>query len=145
MSQIVSRFSINNWPPEFLTLFGSWPEEIERPRSRPIGEARALDLFPMTHDATAVFNDALRLPENERMELASRLLAQESSVISAEPGVMSGAPVFKGTRVLAQTLIEYLEAGDSIDDFLEGFPSVSREQVIAFLEETKARVLAYAE
>ncbi|MDP9191285.1 MAG: DUF433 domain-containing protein [Acidobacteriota bacterium] len=46
---------------------------------------------------------------------------------------MSGAPVFKGTRVLAQTLIEYLEAGDSIDDFLEGFPSVTREQVIAFL------------
>jgi len=75
------------------------------------------------------------------MELASRLLAQESSVISAEVGVMSGAPVFKGTRGLAQTLIEYLEAGDSI----EGFPSVSREQVIAFLEETKARVLAYAE
>jgi uncharacterized protein (DUF433 family) len=75
----------------------------------------------------------------------SRLLAQESSVISAEPGVMSGAPVFKGTRVLAQTLIEYLEAGDSIDDFLEGFPSVSREQVIAFLEETKSRVIAYAE
>ena len=99
----------------------------------------------MTHDATAVLKDALRLPESERMELTSRLLAQESSVISAEPGVMSGAPVFKGTRVLAQTLIEYLEAGDSIDDFLEGFPSVSREQVIAFLEETKARVLAYAE
>jgi uncharacterized protein (DUF433 family) len=95
----------------------------------------------MTHDANAVLNDALRLPENDRIELASRLLAQESSVISAEVGVMSGAPVFKGTRGLAQTLIEYLEAGDSI----EGFPSVSREQVIAFLEETKARVLAYAE
>lgn len=47
--------------------------------------------------------------------------------------------------MLAQTLIEYLEAGDSIDDFLEGFPSVSREQVIAFLEETKARVLAFGE
>ena len=58
---------------------------------------------------------------------------------------MSGAPVFQGTRVLAQTLIEYLEAGDSIDDFLEGFPSVTREQVIAFLEETKARVLAFGE
>src|SRR5438067_13809594 len=101
--------------------------------------------FPeMSHDAAALLNDALRLPENERIELASRLLAQESSVISAQPGVMSGAPVFKGTRVLAQTLIEYLEAGDSIDDFLEGFPSVSRDQVIAFLEETKARVLAYA-
>ena len=52
---------------------------------------------------------------------------------------------FQGTRVLAQTLIEYLKAGDSIDDFLEGFPSVTREQVIAFLEETKAREPAYSE
>jgi uncharacterized protein (DUF433 family) len=64
---------------------------------------------------------------------------RDSSVISAQPGVMSGAPVFRGTRVLAQTLIEYLKAGDSIDDFLEGFPSVSREQVITFLAETEAR------
>ena len=99
----------------------------------------------MTRDASALLHDALRLPENERMEFASRLLARDSAVVSADPAVMSGAPVFKGTRVLAQTLIEYLEAGDSIDDFLEGFPSVSREQVIAFLEETKARVLAYGE
>jgi len=136
---------VNNWPPEFIALLGSWPEEIERPPSQSICESRALDFIPMSHDATTLFNDALLLPENERAELASRLLAQESSVISAQADVMSGAPVFKGTRVLAQTLIEYLEAGDSIDDFLEGFPSVSREQVIAFLEETKARVLAYAE
>lgn len=99
----------------------------------------------MTRDATALLKDALLLPEQERNELASRLLAQRSSVISADPEVMSGAPVFRGTRVLAQTLIEHLEAGDSIDDFLEGFPSVSREQVIAFLEETKARVLAFGE
>lgn len=87
----------------------------------------------------------MQLPRSERQELAARLLAHESSVVSADPRVMSGAPVFKGTRVLVQTLIEYLEAGDSIDDFLEGFPSVTRAQVIAFLEETKARVLAYAE
>jgi len=99
----------------------------------------------MTRDATTLLKDALQLSEHERSELAARLFAHESSVISAQPGVMSGAPVFKGTRVLAQTLIEYLEAGDSIDDFLEGFPSVTREQVIAFLEEAKARVLAYAE
>ncbi|HVR39406.1 MAG TPA: DUF433 domain-containing protein [Thermoanaerobaculia bacterium] len=85
------------------------------------------------------------MPEHERIELAARLHAQQSSVLSADPEIMSGAPVFKGTRVLAQTLIEYLEAGDSIDDFLEGFPSVSREQVVAFLEETKARVLAFGE
>jgi uncharacterized protein (DUF433 family) len=62
----------------------------------------------------------------------------DGTVISAEPDVMSGAPIFKGTRVLVKTLIEYLVAGDSIDDFLEGFPSVSREQVIAFLEEIDA-------
>jgi uncharacterized protein (DUF433 family) len=52
---------------------------------------------------------------------------------------MSGAPVFRGTRVPVATLIEYLEGGETIDDFLEGFPSVSREQVIAFLESVAAR------
>jgi uncharacterized protein (DUF433 family) len=57
---------------------------------------------------------------------------------------MSGAPCFAGTRVPIQNLIDYLEGGDSIEDFLEGFPTVSREQVIAFLEETKESVLARA-
>lgn len=57
---------------------------------------------------------------------------------------MSGTPVFAGTRVPVQTLIEYLEGGESIDDFLEGFPTVTREQVIAFLEEARARVVAAA-
>lgn len=57
---------------------------------------------------------------------------------------MSGAPCFAGTRVPIQNLIDYLEGGDSIDDFMEGFPSVSREQIIAFLEEAKDRVLAAA-
>jgi uncharacterized protein (DUF433 family) len=66
------------------------------------------------------------------------LVTREAKSISVNPQVMSGAPVFRGTRVLAQTLIEYLEAGDSIDDFLEGFPSVTRDQVIAFLEETRS-------
>lgn len=54
---------------------------------------------------------------------------------------MSGTPVFCGTRVPVQTLLDYLEAGDSIDEFLEGFPSVSREQVIAFLEQAKEKLL----
>ena len=57
-----------------------------------------------------------------------------NSVVSVSPDVMSGTPVFPGTRVPVQTLLEYLEAGDSIDEFLLGFPSVSRSQVIAFLE-----------
>ena len=65
-------------------------------------------------------------------------------VICRDPEVMGGAPVFCGTRVPVQTLLDYLEAGDSIDDFLEGFPSVTREQVIAFLEEAKDRVIEAA-
>ena len=60
--------------------------------------------------------------------------AMSNSVVSVSPDVISGAPVFPGTRVPVQTLLEYLEAGDSIDEFLAGFPSVSRSQVIAFLE-----------
>ena len=55
---------------------------------------------------------------------------------------MGGAPVFAGTRVPVQTLLDYLEAGDSIDEFLAGFPSVKREQVVAFLEEAKDRLVA---
>ena len=58
-------------------------------------------------------------------------------VVSRDPDVMSGTPVFAGTRVPVQTLLDYLEAGDTIDDFLEGFPAVTRKQVIAFLEDAK--------
>jgi len=54
---------------------------------------------------------------------------------------MGGAPVFSGTRVPVQTLLDYLEAGESIDDFLAGFPSVTRNQVAAFLEEAKDRLV----
>ena len=57
---------------------------------------------------------------------------------------MGGTPVFSGTRVPIATLIDYLEAGESIDDFLEGFPSVGRDQVIGFLEEVKEKTLAAA-
>ena len=66
------------------------------------------------------------------------------SVVKIDPEIMSGAPCFAGTRAPIQNLIDYLEGGDSIEDFLEGFPSVSREQVIAFLEEAKDRMLAAA-
>lgn len=68
----------------------------------------------------------------------------ERSVISCNPDVMGGTPVFSGTRVPVQTLLDYLEAGESIDDFLAGFPSVSREQVINFLEQAKDRLIAAA-
>jgi uncharacterized protein (DUF433 family) len=55
--------------------------------------------------------------------------------------VVVGTAVFHGTRIPVQTLLDYLTAGESIDDFLEGFPSVTREHVIAFLEEAKDRVI----
>ena len=51
-------------------------------------------------------------------------------LVSCSPDIMGGTPVFYGTRVPVQTLLDYLEAGDSIDEFLEGFPTVKREQVI---------------
>jgi uncharacterized protein (DUF433 family) len=64
-------------------------------------------------------------------------------IVSRSADVMGGTPVFHG-RVPVQTLLDYLEAGESIDDFLEGFPSVTREHVIAFLEEAKDRVIEAA-
>ena len=63
------------------------------------------------------------------------------SVVSCNIEVLGGTAVFSGTRVPVQTLLDYLEAGDSIDEFLEGFPAVSRSQVVAFLEEAKDRLL----
>jgi uncharacterized protein (DUF433 family) len=68
----------------------------------------------------------------------------DEPVISRSPDVMGGTPVFAGTRVPVQTLLDYLEAGDSIDEFLAGFPSVRREQVIQFLEQAKDRLVAAA-
>lgn len=63
-------------------------------------------------------------------------------VIDSSPDLLGGTPVFAGTRVPFQTLIEYLEAGDSIDKFLDDYPSVTREQVIEVLEAAKAKLLA---
>ncbi len=63
-------------------------------------------------------------------------------IVTCSPDVLGGTPVFAGTRVPVQTLIDYLEGSETIDDFLEGFPTVSREQVVAFLEEAKDRVVA---
>jgi uncharacterized protein (DUF433 family) len=76
-----------------------------------------------------------------RQRARRKIRAMVEPVISRDPEVMGGTPVFAGTRVPVQTLLDYLEAGDSIDDFLEGFPTVSRERVIAFLEQAKDRLV----
>ena len=65
-------------------------------------------------------------------------------VIHSDPEILGGTPVFVGTRVPMKTLLDYLEAGDSLDEFLDHFPSVRREQAIAALELAKEMLTAYA-
>lgn len=61
-------------------------------------------------------------------------MSKPTRVVHSNPAILGGTPVFVGTRVPLRNLIDYLEAGDSLDDFLDAFPSVSREQAIAALE-----------
>jgi len=63
-------------------------------------------------------------------------------IVHSDPEIVSGTPVFVGTRVPARALIDYLEGGETIDEFLDDYPSVSREQAIAFLEEAGRALLA---
>ena len=65
-------------------------------------------------------------------------------VVHSDPEILGGTPVFVGTRVPVQSLVDHLEAGESIDDFLEGFPGVKREQVLAVLDELRKDLLAPA-
>jgi uncharacterized protein (DUF433 family) len=65
-------------------------------------------------------------------------------IVTCSPDILSGTPVFAGTRVPVQARNDYLEGGETIDDFLMGFPTVTREQVVAFLEEAAARMVAAA-
>ena len=69
-------------------------------------------------------------------------MADLKSIIHADPDIHSGDPVFIGTRVPVRTLLDYIEGGDSLDVFLDNFPSVSREQAVAFLEEAGRAALA---
>ena len=67
-----------------------------------------------------------------------------SRVVRSDPDILGGTPVFVGTRVPMRTLLDYLEAGDSLEVFLDHFPSVSREQTIGALELAKEMLTAYA-
>jgi uncharacterized protein (DUF433 family) len=72
--------------------------------------------------------------------LSNNRIMQEA--ITRDPEVMHGTPVFRGTRVPVQTLFDYIENGDSLDEFLEGFPTISRELAVQVLEECKELRLA---
>jgi uncharacterized protein (DUF433 family) len=63
-------------------------------------------------------------------------------IVHSDPDIVSGTPVFVGTRVPAKALLDYLEGGETIEEFLDDFPTVSREQAIAFLEEAGRALLA---
>ena len=84
-------------------------------------------------DAFALFLNAM-IPRDRLIE-----------AILCSPEVMSGTPVFRGTRVPIQTLMDHLEAGDSLDVFLADFPTVTREQAVAVLEMAKEALLAGAD
>lgn len=75
--------------------------------------------------------------------LSSRLMKPEDlkGVVHSDPDIMGGTPVFVGTRVPLQNLIDYLEGGESVEDFLEAFPTVTREQAIAVIEAGKLKML----
>ncbi|MGB3191293.1 MAG: DUF433 domain-containing protein [Limnoraphis sp.] len=71
-------------------------------------------------------------------------MATPARVIQTDPDILGGTPVFVGTRVPMKTLLDYLQAGDSLDEFLDHFPSVRRSQAIAALELAKEMLTAYA-
>ena len=65
-----------------------------------------------------------------------------SQIVHSDPEILGGTPVFVGTRVPVQTLLVYFEKGETLEEFLDNFPTVSREQAIAFLEEAGRALLA---
>jgi uncharacterized protein (DUF433 family) len=69
---------------------------------------------------------------------------KDKPVVHSDPEIMSGTPVFVGTRVPVQTLLNYLEAGQPLSEFFEDFPTMSKEQAVAALEQAKAALLASA-
>jgi uncharacterized protein (DUF433 family) len=85
--------------------------------------------------------------ETRRLRFAERVVLtfddmDPKQIVHSDPEIVSGTPVFVGTRVPAQALLDYLEGGETIDEFLDDFPSVSREQAVAFLEEAGRALLA---
>ena len=68
----------------------------------------------------------------------------EAPVVHSHPEIMSGTPVFVGTRVPVRTLLDYIETGDTLESFLEDFPGVTRDQAIRFLEQATASLLGRA-
>ena len=67
---------------------------------------------------------------------------EPKQIIHSDPEILGGTPVFVGTRVPVQALLDFLEGGDTIEDFLDNYPGVSRDQAVAFLEEAGRALIA---
>lgn len=72
----------------------------------------------------------------------SEAVMDPRQIVHSDPDILGGTPVFAGTRVPVDALIDFLEGGDTIEDFLENYPGVSREQAVAFLEEASRALIA---
>ncbi len=71
-------------------------------------------------------------------------MPSQADIVHSDPDILGGTPVFVGTRVPVKAMMDYLEAGDRLDEFLDHFPSVSREQAIAALELAKEMLVTHA-
>jgi uncharacterized protein (DUF433 family) len=82
------------------------------------------------------------LPDNARAQMRQTDTMLDQSIIVRDPDIMGGTPCFRGTRVPFQSLLDYLEGGETLDEFLVQFPGVTREMAIAALESAKESLLA---
>jgi uncharacterized protein (DUF433 family) len=85
--------------------------------------------------------DIRKIAFSDRLKVERSSMKPESVIVS-DPEILGGTPCFRGTRVPVDSLIDYLEAGDSLAEFLDNFPSVSREAARAALEEAKAVLIS---
>ena len=85
--------------------------------------------------------NAVELPVVIRRRLRLDCPMKAQAVVVVDPEIMSGTPCFAGTRVPVRNLLDYLEAGEPLDAFLEQFPTVSRSQAVAFLEQSAEAML----
>jgi len=87
-------------------------------------------------------NDKWRIAIRARVGLITDM--RKKPIVVADPEIMSGEPCFAGTRVPVRALLDYIEGGDTLNEFLEQYPTVSRKQAIGFLEQASKRLLATA-
>jgi uncharacterized protein (DUF433 family) len=93
-------------------------------------------------DRFAVVMQRVASAQTDQPERAMLRSMDPKQIVHSDPEIVSGTPVFVGTRVPVQALLDYLEGGETIEEFLDDFPSVSREQAVAFLEEAGRALLA---